>query len=212
MVELTERKTAEYGKFAGDRLSRSSYCYPTEVLLRFCRADTSHFKLLWFRGLHNKKSPKSGASILQRGHQVCCGLKEATHGSHKLPRHELNIHQSGWGIYGFISHQIAATLKKFSNHVWRYYWTRRCHITQFTQLSNHQVSNMRHCMISGASPDCSISILGGEASWPAVVIWRWWDDLPHLFEVMSQPVEQRYNALFSFIFFVRLKKAASLSR
>lgn len=32
-------------------------------------------------------------------------------------------------------------------------------ITQFTQLSNHQVSNMRHCMISGASPDCSISTL-----------------------------------------------------
>lgn len=127
VIELTERKTAEYGKFAGDRLSRSSYCYPTEVLLRFCRADTSHFKLLWFRGLHNKKSPKSGASILQRGHQVCCGLKEATHGSHKLPRHESNIHHSGWGIYGFISHQIAATLKKFSNHVWRYYWTRRCH-------------------------------------------------------------------------------------
>lgn len=85
-------------------------------------------------------------------------------------------------------------------------------ITQFTQLSNHQVSNMRHCMISGASPDCSISILGGQTSWPAVVIWRWWDDLPHLFEVMSQPVEQRYNALFSFISIVRLKKAASLSR
>lgn len=122
-----DRVNWEEDSWVWDRLSRSSYCYPTEVLLRFCRADTSHFKLLWFRGLHNKKSPKSGASILQRGHQVCCGLKEATHGSHKLPRHELNIHHSGWGIYGFISHQIAATLKKFSNHVWRYYWTRRCH-------------------------------------------------------------------------------------
>lgn len=75
--------------------------------------------------------------------------------------YELNMHHSGWDIYGFISHHCGHIKKNSLIMCEDITGPEDVTITQFTQLSNHQVSNMRHCMISGASPDCSISTLGG---------------------------------------------------